>query len=208
MTSLVNGRLSSCLFYEVSSGAVSLFPDTSAILRCTPHIRGSMDHCEVSVWERRVSSTDFIISIHNISCGAWNKRQFRWNSFYLWGEEWLLFSVAFPFGLFYQNCFIFQNYVMTQNNHHNSNKTFFKNVFVLMCRCWERNINMGYWWIIRSPILFAYLVRLSVSCPDILCLAFYIWKKKKVDMHTHFSVSVSLFLSLCLSLSLVTLALA
>ncbi|KAK6300976.1 hypothetical protein J4Q44_G00290740, partial [Coregonus suidteri] len=24
--------------------------------------------------------------------------------------------------------------------------------------CWERNINMGYWWIIRSPILFAYLV--------------------------------------------------
>ncbi|XP_051992825.1 glucagon receptor-like isoform X3 [Xyrauchen texanus] len=25
--------------------------------------------------------------------------------------------------------------------------------------CWERNINMGYWWIIRSPILFAYLVQ-------------------------------------------------
>uniref|UniRef100_A0A7N8YJD3 Glucagon receptor b n=1 Tax=Mastacembelus armatus TaxID=205130 RepID=A0A7N8YJD3_9TELE len=23
--------------------------------------------------------------------------------------------------------------------------------------CWERNINMGYWWIIRSPILFAYV---------------------------------------------------
>lgn len=29
----------------------------------------------------------------------------------------------------------------------------------IICRCWERNINMGYWWIIRSPILFAYLVR-------------------------------------------------
>lgn len=35
--------------------------------------------------------------------------------------------------------------------------------FVSVSRCWERNINMGYWWIIRSPILFAYLVRLSVS---------------------------------------------
>lgn len=45
-----------------------------------------------------------------------------------------------------------------------------------MYRCWERNINMGYWWIIRSPILFAYLVRLSVSCPDILCLVFYYLK--------------------------------
>lgn len=28
-----------------------------------------------------------------------------------------------------------------------------------VCRCWEKNVNMGYWWIIRSPILFAYLVR-------------------------------------------------
>uniref|UniRef100_A0A667YN15 Glucagon receptor b n=1 Tax=Myripristis murdjan TaxID=586833 RepID=A0A667YN15_9TELE len=27
--------------------------------------------------------------------------------------------------------------------------------------CWERNTNMGYWWIIRSPILFAYLINLE-----------------------------------------------
>uniref|UniRef100_A0A8C6WRX3 Glucagon receptor b n=1 Tax=Neogobius melanostomus TaxID=47308 RepID=A0A8C6WRX3_9GOBI len=25
--------------------------------------------------------------------------------------------------------------------------------------CWERNTNMGYWWIIRSPILFAYIFK-------------------------------------------------
>ncbi|XP_031417924.1 glucagon receptor [Clupea harengus] len=28
--------------------------------------------------------------------------------------------------------------------------------------CWERNINMGYWWIIRSPILFAYLINFFI----------------------------------------------
>uniref|UniRef100_A0A673IN95 Glucagon receptor-like n=1 Tax=Sinocyclocheilus rhinocerous TaxID=307959 RepID=A0A673IN95_9TELE len=28
--------------------------------------------------------------------------------------------------------------------------------------CWERNINMGYWWIIRSPILFAYLINFII----------------------------------------------
>ncbi|KAJ8362955.1 hypothetical protein SKAU_G00117860 [Synaphobranchus kaupii] len=28
--------------------------------------------------------------------------------------------------------------------------------------CWERNINMGYWWIIRSPILFAVLVNFFI----------------------------------------------
>lgn len=44
---------------------------------------------------------------------------------------------------------------------------------VCVYRCWERNINMGYWWIIRSPILFAYLVRLSVR-PS-LVLIFSVW---------------------------------
>ncbi|KAJ8001489.1 hypothetical protein DPEC_G00170020 [Dallia pectoralis] len=29
-------------------------------------------------------------------------------------------------------------------------------------QCWERNINMGYWWIIRSPILFAYLINFFI----------------------------------------------
>ncbi|XP_072513144.1 glucagon receptor [Salminus brasiliensis] len=28
--------------------------------------------------------------------------------------------------------------------------------------CWERNVNMGYWWIIRSPILFAYLINFFI----------------------------------------------
>ncbi|KAM4595310.1 glucagon receptor isoform 2-T2 [Fundulus diaphanus] len=28
--------------------------------------------------------------------------------------------------------------------------------------CWQRNINMGYWWIIRSPILFAYLINFFI----------------------------------------------
>ncbi|KAK9981661.1 hypothetical protein ABG768_001185 [Culter alburnus] len=28
--------------------------------------------------------------------------------------------------------------------------------------CWERNINMGFWWIIRSPILFAYLINFII----------------------------------------------
>uniref|UniRef100_A0A8C2Z485 Glucagon receptor b n=1 Tax=Cyclopterus lumpus TaxID=8103 RepID=A0A8C2Z485_CYCLU len=28
--------------------------------------------------------------------------------------------------------------------------------------CWERNINMGYWWIIRSPIVFAYLINFFI----------------------------------------------
>ncbi|XP_056891451.1 glucagon receptor isoform X4 [Takifugu flavidus] len=28
--------------------------------------------------------------------------------------------------------------------------------------CWERNINMGFWWIIRSPILFAYLINFFI----------------------------------------------
>ncbi|TKS69014.1 Glucagon receptor [Collichthys lucidus] len=28
--------------------------------------------------------------------------------------------------------------------------------------CWGRNINMGYWWIIRSPILFAYLINFFI----------------------------------------------
>uniref|UniRef100_A0A7N8XYT0 Glucagon receptor b n=1 Tax=Mastacembelus armatus TaxID=205130 RepID=A0A7N8XYT0_9TELE len=28
--------------------------------------------------------------------------------------------------------------------------------------CWERNINMGYWWIIRSPILFAYVINFFI----------------------------------------------
>ncbi|XP_029921262.1 glucagon receptor isoform X2 [Myripristis murdjan] len=28
--------------------------------------------------------------------------------------------------------------------------------------CWERNTNMGYWWIIRSPILFAYLINFFI----------------------------------------------
>ncbi|XP_019744655.1 glucagon receptor isoform X4 [Hippocampus comes] len=28
--------------------------------------------------------------------------------------------------------------------------------------CWERNINMGYWWIIRSPILVAYLINFFI----------------------------------------------
>ncbi|XP_030004661.1 glucagon receptor isoform X2 [Sphaeramia orbicularis] len=28
--------------------------------------------------------------------------------------------------------------------------------------CWERNINMGYWWIIRSPILFACLINFFI----------------------------------------------
>uniref|UniRef100_A0A8C6KLM3 Glucagon receptor b n=1 Tax=Nothobranchius furzeri TaxID=105023 RepID=A0A8C6KLM3_NOTFU len=28
--------------------------------------------------------------------------------------------------------------------------------------CWERNMNMGYWWIIRSPILFAYLINFCI----------------------------------------------
>nr|XP_046197351.1 glucagon receptor-like [Oncorhynchus gorbuscha] len=28
--------------------------------------------------------------------------------------------------------------------------------------CWERNINMGYWWIIRSPILLAYLMNFFI----------------------------------------------
>uniref|UniRef100_A0A671YXG5 Glucagon receptor b n=1 Tax=Sparus aurata TaxID=8175 RepID=A0A671YXG5_SPAAU len=28
--------------------------------------------------------------------------------------------------------------------------------------CWERNINMGYWWIIRFPILFAYLINFVI----------------------------------------------
>ncbi|XP_062304727.1 glucagon receptor isoform X2 [Osmerus eperlanus] len=28
--------------------------------------------------------------------------------------------------------------------------------------CWERNINMGYWWIIRSPILLAYLINFLI----------------------------------------------
>ncbi|XP_073763216.1 glucagon receptor isoform X2 [Danio rerio] len=28
--------------------------------------------------------------------------------------------------------------------------------------CWERNMNMGYWWIIRSPILFAYLINFII----------------------------------------------
>ncbi|KAI4832511.1 hypothetical protein KUCAC02_015475 [Chaenocephalus aceratus] len=36
------------------------------------------------------------------------------------------------------------------------------NVCVRVCRCWERNINMGYWWIIRSPILFAYLINFFI----------------------------------------------
>lgn len=35
-------------------------------------------------------------------------------------------------------------------------------VCVCVYRCWERNVNMGFWWIIRSPILFAYLVSLSL----------------------------------------------
>ncbi|KAL6482016.1 hypothetical protein MHYP_G00100960 [Metynnis hypsauchen] len=29
-------------------------------------------------------------------------------------------------------------------------------------QCWERNVNMGYWWIIRSPILFAYLINFFI----------------------------------------------
>ncbi|XP_049325675.1 glucagon receptor [Astyanax mexicanus] len=28
--------------------------------------------------------------------------------------------------------------------------------------CWERNVNMGYWWIIRSPILIAYLINFFI----------------------------------------------
>ncbi|XP_037830652.1 glucagon receptor isoform X2 [Kryptolebias marmoratus] len=28
--------------------------------------------------------------------------------------------------------------------------------------CWEKNINMGYWWIIRSPIVFAYLINFFI----------------------------------------------
>ncbi|XP_037109190.1 glucagon receptor isoform X2 [Syngnathus acus] len=28
--------------------------------------------------------------------------------------------------------------------------------------CWERNINMGFWWIIRSPILVAYLINFFI----------------------------------------------
>uniref|UniRef100_A0A3P8SZH5 Glucagon receptor b n=1 Tax=Amphiprion percula TaxID=161767 RepID=A0A3P8SZH5_AMPPE len=28
--------------------------------------------------------------------------------------------------------------------------------------CWERNMNMGYWWIIRCPILFAYLINFFI----------------------------------------------
>ncbi|XP_056136681.1 glucagon receptor [Lampris incognitus] len=28
--------------------------------------------------------------------------------------------------------------------------------------CWEKNINMGYWWIIRSPMLFAYLINFFI----------------------------------------------
>lgn len=29
---------------------------------------------------------------------------------------------------------------------------------LLFFRCWEQNINMNYWWIIRSPILLAVVV--------------------------------------------------
>ncbi|XP_076845491.1 glucagon receptor isoform X3 [Brachyhypopomus gauderio] len=29
-------------------------------------------------------------------------------------------------------------------------------------QCWERNVNMGYWWIIRSPIIFAYLINFFI----------------------------------------------
>ncbi|KAK2815850.1 hypothetical protein Q5P01_026317 [Channa striata] len=28
--------------------------------------------------------------------------------------------------------------------------------------CWEENINMGYWWIIRSPILFSYVINFFI----------------------------------------------
>ncbi|XP_067354214.1 glucagon receptor isoform X1 [Channa argus] len=28
--------------------------------------------------------------------------------------------------------------------------------------CWERNINMGYWWIIRCPILFSYVINFFI----------------------------------------------
>ncbi|KAL1005576.1 hypothetical protein UPYG_G00060860 [Umbra pygmaea] len=29
-------------------------------------------------------------------------------------------------------------------------------------QCWERNVNMGYWWIIRSPIVFSYLINFFI----------------------------------------------
>lgn len=34
----------------------------------------------------------------------------------------------------------------------------FSLVFPFIFRCWEQNINMNYWWIIRSPILLAVVV--------------------------------------------------
>lgn len=36
-------------------------------------------------------------------------------------------------------------------------------------RCWEQNINMNFWWIIRSPILLAVVVISSVLC---VCFVF------------------------------------
>lgn len=50
----------------------------------------------------------------------------------------------------------------------------------MFCRCWERNINMGYWWIIRSPILFAYLVRDL----DLHLISFNVFEmKRSADSH-------------------------
>lgn len=64
-------------------------------------------------------------------------------------------------------------------------------------RCWQQNINMNFWWIIRSPILLAVVVISSVLCICCmellnwhLCLVPKIpeWKKKKKDLpSTHHS---------------------
>lgn len=48
----------------------------------------------------------------------------------------------------------------------------------VICRCWERNINMGFWWIIRSPILFAYLVRDTDLHLISSNLIQYVWNQK------------------------------
>lgn len=58
-------------------------------------------------------------------------------------------------------------------------------ILLLFCRCWGQNINMNYWWIIRSPILLAVVVifsTFSLSCgvrADILVV--YALKSKKAD---------------------------
>lgn len=49
--------------------------------------------------------------------------------------------------------------------------------------CWEQNINMGYWWIIRSPILLSVLVSLSITfCSSLVVLQF-------PELHTQIKLS-------------------